>query len=35
VTRIYEGIHFRSAVEIGTAMGRQIRSLAVERYLTQ
>ena len=31
--RIYEGIHFRSAVEIGTAMGRQIGALAAEHYL--
>ena len=33
--RIYEGIHFRSAVEIGTDMGRQIGALAVQRYLAQ
>ncbi len=31
--RIYEGIHFRSAVEVGTAMGRQIGSLVVQEYL--
>jgi hypothetical protein len=28
--RIYEGIHFRTAVDIGTAMGRQIGELAGE-----
>jgi hypothetical protein len=33
--RIYEGIHFRSAVEAGTAMGREIGALAVDRYLAQ
>jgi hypothetical protein len=31
--RIYEGIHFRSAVEVGTAMGRQIGTLAAQKYL--
>jgi hypothetical protein len=31
--RIYAGIHFRSAVEIGAAMGRQIGTLAAEKYL--
>ena len=31
--RVYEGIHFRSAVQTGTAMGRRIGSLAVQRYL--
>ena len=31
--RIYEGIHFRSAVEIGTAMGRQIGELAAQKYV--
>lgn len=30
--RIYEGIHFRSAVETGSAMGRQIGVLAAQRY---
>ena len=30
--RIYEGIHFRSAVEAGTVMGRQIGSLAAEKH---
>ena len=33
--RVYEGIHFRSAVEAGTAMGRQIGGLAAQRYLAQ
>jgi hypothetical protein len=31
--RIYEGIHFRSAVEAGTTMGRQIGGLVVREYL--
>ena len=31
--RIYEGIHFRSAVEVGTGMGRQIGTLAAQKYL--
>ncbi len=31
--RIYEGIHFRSAVEVGTAMGRDIGGLVVREYL--
>ena len=31
--RIYEGIHFRSAAEAGSAMGRQIGDLAVKRVL--
>jgi PAP2 superfamily len=31
--RIYEGIHFRSAVEAGSAMGRRIGDLAVKRVL--
>jgi len=31
--RIYEGIHFRSAVEVSTTMGRQIGSLVVQEYL--
>lgn len=30
---IYAGIHFRSAVDIGTAMGRQIGTLAVDKHL--
>jgi len=29
--RIYAGIHYRSAVEAGSAMGRQIGALAVKR----
>jgi len=32
--RVYEGIHFRTAVEIGTAMGRKIGSLAAYRHLS-
>ena len=30
--RIYEGIHFRSAVETGTAMRRQIGALAAQKH---
>jgi hypothetical protein len=30
--RIYEGIHYRRSTEIGTAMGRKIGELALERY---
>jgi hypothetical protein len=30
--RVYEGIHFRSAVDVGTAMGRQIGSLAAQKH---
>jgi PAP2 superfamily len=33
--RVYEGIHFRSAVDVGTAMGRQIGGLAAERHFAQ
>jgi hypothetical protein len=31
--RIYAGIHYRSAVEIGNAMGRKIGALAAEKHL--
>ena len=31
--RVYEGIHFRSAVETGAAMGRKIGALAAERFM--
>jgi len=30
--RVYEGIHFRTAVEAGTAMGRQIGTLAAQKH---
>jgi hypothetical protein len=30
--RVYEGIHYRTSTEIGTAMGRQIGELAMKRY---
>jgi hypothetical protein len=30
--RIYEGIHFRSAVDAGTDMGRQIGALAAQKH---
>ena len=31
--RIYEGIHYRTSVEVGSAMGKQIGALAAQRYL--
>ncbi len=31
--RIYDGVHFRTSTEVGTAMGRQIGKLAAEKYL--
>ena len=31
--RIYDGVHFRNSTEVGTAMGRKIGKLAVEKYL--
>jgi len=31
--RIYEGIHYRTSVEVGTALGRQIGELAAERFM--
>jgi len=30
--RIYDGVHFRTSTEVGTAMGRQIGKLAVAKY---
>jgi transposase InsO family protein len=30
--RIYEGVHFRTATDVGTAMGRRIGGLAVSNY---
>ena len=30
--RIYEGIHYRTSVEVGSAMGKQIGALAAQRY---
>lgn len=32
--RIYDGVHFRTSTEVGTAMGRQIGRLAVAKYLS-
>jgi hypothetical protein len=32
--RIYDGVHFRTSTEVGTAMGRKVGSLAVAKYLT-
>jgi hypothetical protein len=31
--RIYDGVHFRTSTEVGTAMGRKIGTLAVERFM--
>jgi hypothetical protein len=33
--RIYDGVHFRTSTEVGTAMGRKIGELAVAKYLKQ
>jgi len=33
--RIYDGVHFRTSTEVGTAMGRQIGKLAVSKYLAK
>ena len=31
--RIYDGVHFRSSTEVGTAMGKQVGALAVAKFL--
>lgn len=31
--RIYDGVHYRTSTEVGTAMGKQIGELAVAKYL--
>lgn len=31
--RIYDGVHYRTSTEVGTAMGKQIGELAVKKYL--
>lgn len=31
--RIYDGVHYRSSTEIGTAMGKQIGALAAAKFL--
>jgi hypothetical protein len=31
--RIYDGVHYRTSTEVGTAMGKQIGALAVAKYL--
>ena len=33
--RIYDGVHFRTSTEVGTAMGRQIGKLAAAKYLSK
>jgi len=30
--RIYDGVHFRTSTEVGTAMGKSIGELAISRY---
>jgi hypothetical protein len=34
IARVYGGIHYRTSMVVGQAMGRQIGELAVKRYLT-
>ena len=31
--RIYDGVHYRNSTEVGTAMGKKIGALAVEKHL--
>ena len=31
--RIYDGVHYRTSTEVGTAMGKQIGALAIAKYL--
>jgi hypothetical protein len=31
--RIYDGVHYRTSTEVGTAMGTQLGALAVAKYL--
>ena len=31
--RIYDGVHFRNSTEVGTALGKQVGALAVEKFL--
>ena len=31
--RVYDGVHYRNSTEVGSAMGRQVGALAVDRYL--
>jgi PAP2 superfamily len=31
--RIYDGVHYRTSTEVGTAMGKQVGALAVAKYL--
>ena len=33
--RIYDGVHFRNSTEVGTAMGKQIGALAVDKFLAR
>lgn len=33
VARIYDGVHFRTATEVGTAMGAKVGELAVKRFI--
>ena len=31
--RIFDGVHYRTSTEVGTAMGKKIGAMAVTRYL--
>jgi hypothetical protein len=31
--RIYDGVHYRTSTEVGTAMGKQIGALVAAKYL--
>ena len=31
--RVYEGVHYRFSTEVGTAMGRKLGELAVDKHL--
>jgi hypothetical protein len=31
--RIYDGVHYRTSTEVGTAMGKQVGALAVAKHL--
>jgi hypothetical protein len=33
--RIYDGVHYRTSTEVGTAMGKQIGALAAAKYLDE
>jgi membrane-associated phospholipid phosphatase len=31
--RIYDGVHYRTSTEVGTAMGKQVGELVAAKYL--